>query len=98
MVINMDEKRTIAAGEFKAKCLKLMDEVQSSGEEIVITKHGTPVAKLAPVEQKLPSLFGCMKGSIEILGNIMEPVDAGWEDVVKHWDELHGNPPEKNKP
>ena len=93
----MDEKRTIAAGEFKAKCLKLMDEVQATGQEIVITKHGKPVAKLAPLEKELPSLFGCMKGSIEILGDIIEPVDAGWEDVIRHWDELHGNPPGKDE-
>ena len=40
--------RTITANEFKAKCLKLMDEVAESGEEIVITKNGKPVAKLSP--------------------------------------------------
>ena len=94
----MDETRTIAAGEFKAKCLKLMDEVQATGEEIVITKHGKPVAKLAPLEKKLPSLFGCMKGSITILGDIIEPVDAGWQDVIRHWDELHGKPPAEDGP
>ena len=38
--------RTIKASEFKAKCLKLMDEVAESGEEIIITKNGKPVAKL----------------------------------------------------
>ena len=36
--------RTVSAGEFKAKCLKLMDEVNESGEQIVITKHGRPVS------------------------------------------------------
>ena len=40
--------RTMKASEFKAKCLKLMDEVAESGEEIIITKNGKPVAKLAP--------------------------------------------------
>ena len=40
--------RTIKASEFKARCLKLMDEVAESGEEIVITKHGRPVSRLAP--------------------------------------------------
>ena len=38
--------RTIKASEFKAKCLKLMDEVAETGEEIIITKNGKPVAKL----------------------------------------------------
>jgi len=42
----------IPAGEFKAKCLKIMDQVKNYHEEIIITKHGKPVAKLVPVEEK----------------------------------------------
>jgi prevent-host-death family protein len=42
----------IPAGEFKAKCLKLMDQVARSGVPIVITKHGKPVAKLVPPRQR----------------------------------------------
>ena len=40
--------RTIKASEFKARCLKLMDEVADSGEEIVITKNGHPVSRSCP--------------------------------------------------
>ena len=43
--------RTIKASEFKAKCLKLMDEVAVYGEEIVITKNGRPTAKLVAYRQ-----------------------------------------------
>ena len=54
--------RTIKASEFKAKCLKLMDEVAASGEEIVITKNGKPVAKLTPWKPtgqgKCPAMIG----------------------------------------
>jgi prevent-host-death family protein len=72
-------KQTIAAGEFKAKCLHLLDEVQQSRKEVVITKRGRPVARLVPVEEKVPSVFGRMKGSIEILGDIIAPIDEVWE-------------------
>jgi prevent-host-death family protein len=41
--------RTIAAGEFKAKCLAVMDEVQATGQPVVVTKRGKPVARLTPV-------------------------------------------------
>ena len=44
--------RTIKASEFKAKCLKLMDEVAETGEEIIITKNGKPVAKLSAHREK----------------------------------------------
>ncbi len=48
--------RTMNASEFRAKCLKLMDEVAESGEEIIITKRGRPVSKLTPYRKK-PSTF-----------------------------------------
>ncbi len=45
----MTAQKKIPAGEFKAKCLKLMDEVQQTGQEVIITKRGKPVARLVPV-------------------------------------------------
>ena len=76
----MTETLRIPAGEFKAKCLKLMDQVRESGREIVITKRGKPVAKLVPLEPKeRPPLFGCMKGTFEITGDIVSPIDVEWD-------------------
>ncbi len=43
--------KTMAAGEFKAKCLQVMDEVRSTRTPVVITKRGKPVAKLVPADQ-----------------------------------------------
>ena len=71
--------RTIKASEFKAKCLKLMDEVAESGEEIVITKNGRPVSRLIPYREKPKTLFGIDRGRIEILGDIISPIDVEWE-------------------
>ena len=78
----------ISATEFKATCLELMDRVQQTGEEITITKHGKPLAKLAPIEpaHKAPAdLFGCAKARVTIVGDIIGPV----EDLV--WDGDEGN-------
>jgi prevent-host-death family protein len=70
----------IAAGQFKAQCLQLMDQVKSTHEEIVITKHGQPVAKLVPVDdQSTSSFIGYMKGSVVVTGDIIEPIDEDWE-------------------
>jgi len=72
----------IQAGEFKAKCLKLMDTVQQYGEEIVITKHGKPIAKLVPIvepKKKSESGFGCMKGTGMVVGDIVGPTGEKWE-------------------
>ena len=71
--------KTIKASEFKAKCLKLMDEVAESGAEYVITKNGRPVSRLVPYRKKPKSLFGIDRGHLEILGDIDEPLDVEWE-------------------
>ena len=71
--------RTIKASEFKATCLKLMDEVASSGAEIVITKNGRPISRLVPYRKKPESLFGIDRGRLEILGDIDAPLDVVWE-------------------
>jgi prevent-host-death family protein len=71
--------RTIKASEFKAKCLKLMDEVAETGQSLVITKNGKPTAQLGPVARERKSLWGLHKGQIEILGDIIEPIDVEWD-------------------
>ena len=71
--------RTVKASEFKAKCLKLVDEVAATGEPIVITKNGKPVAQLGPLIERPKSLWGAHKGQIEIMGDIIEPIDLEWD-------------------
>lgn len=69
----------MSAGEFKAKCLKLMEHVKNSHEEILITKHGKPVAKLIPVETKgAVPLFGFLKGSVRVHADITKPNEENW--------------------
>ena len=74
-----EDTRVIKASEFKAECLKLMDQVAETGEEIVITKKGRPVARLVPYRMKPSTFFGRDRGRIRILGDIVEPVDVEWE-------------------
>lgn len=71
--------RSIKASEFKAKCLKLMDEVANNDEEIVITKNGRPTAKLVAYRQKPKTWFGADRDKLEITGDIISPIDVEWE-------------------
>ena len=75
---NETVENLIKASEFKAKCLKLMDAVSETGEELVITKNGEPVAKLVPYN-KPQSIVGMFEGEIQILGDIIEPIDVEWD-------------------
>jgi prevent-host-death family protein len=69
----------VSASEFKAKCLRLMDEVKARGAEIVITKHGKPVAKLVPYREKTSVVFGFMKNSVTIVEDVISPIDETWK-------------------
>jgi prevent-host-death family protein len=69
---------TIAAGEFKAKCLKLLDEVAEKREPLIITKHGKPVAQVVPIPAQR-NIVGAMKGSVLWMGDIISPIDVEWD-------------------
>ena len=73
MTIKVGHMQTMAAGEFKAKCLAVMDEVQAKRTPVTITKHGKPVARLVPVEEEKDSIFGFLKGKVKIKGEIDVP-------------------------
>lgn len=73
--------KKMAAGQFKNRCLAVMDEVQQSGEPVLITKHGRPVAKLVPAERPGDDIFDRMAGKVKILGDIVSPItpEKDWE-------------------
>lgn len=75
--MTMGRKRTIPAGEFKAKVLALLDEVALTGDTIVVTKRGKPVAQLSPVEHVDP--FAGLRGSILRETDLISPIDVTWE-------------------
>ncbi|OLE10802.1 MAG: hypothetical protein AUG89_11260 [Acidobacteria bacterium 13_1_20CM_4_56_7] len=72
--------KRIPAGQFKAKCLAIMDRVQKTGESVLITKRGKPVAQLLPASE-LEDVFGYMAGKVKIVGDIVGPITPleDWE-------------------
>ncbi len=90
----------ISAAQFKAECLKLMDLVEKTREPIVITKHGRPVAQLAPVSSDSGSLFGYMRDTMKIEGDVMAPVEEKWSALSGDEDHLYtrrSNKPSRKK-
>jgi prevent-host-death family protein len=70
--------KKIGAGEFKARCLTLMENVRSTREPLIITKRGKPVAKLVPVDDDKNDFIGRLEGEFRVVGDIESPID-GWE-------------------
>jgi prevent-host-death family protein len=67
--------KTMPAGQFKARCLKVMDDVRSTREPVIITKNGRPVAKLVPAEDPSDDFLGKLSGTMKIVGDITQPIE-----------------------
>lgn len=83
-------ERTIAAGEFKAKCLRIMDEVRETGQHVIVTKRGEPVIEVVPItngkKKKKDDIFGRLEGIIEIVGDPDDLIRPAFE--LDEWDML----------
>ena len=71
--------KTIAVGQFKAKCLRLIKEVGDNKEPLIITKHGKPLAQLVPVTQVVEDVRQKLLGSVILEKDIVSPLDEDWE-------------------
>ena len=76
------QTKTVAATQFKAECLRLIDEMNRDRRPVTITRRGRPVAMLTPVPQDVASsMIGALRGSVlrydDPFSAVVEPED--WE-------------------
>jgi prevent-host-death family protein len=93
--------KVMKASECKAKLLAVLDEVAATGEPVTVTKNGKPVAQIVPAVEKPKALFGALRGSIKILGDIVSPQEPDW-DEDREWKiitgQLYDNDPGQPRP
>lgn len=78
-IIHGHEDVSVPAGEFKQRCLALLDEVAETGVPIVVTKRGRPVARVVPIAATKPVFGGSLRSLTEHdeeLFSTGEPWDA----------------------
>ncbi len=68
--------RVVPAGEFKAKCLSLFDDVEEKNRSFIVTKRGRPVARVVPISTGQAS---SLVGSLLDEGDLLAPVDVDWD-------------------
>jgi antitoxin (DNA-binding transcriptional repressor) of toxin-antitoxin stability system len=75
--------REVAVSEFKAKCLGMLEEVRKTRKPIRVTRFGKAIAEVVPTtpEEQPKSWLGCMVGTGEILGDIVEPTTS-----IEEWE------------
>lgn len=74
------EVDVMAVSEFKARCLEILQSLRATGQELTVTKHGTPIARVVPVTSAPRPLRGLLKGELEIVGDIVATdSSADWD-------------------
>jgi prevent-host-death family protein len=78
--------KEISITEFTANCMSLLDEAQKTNESILVTRFGKPVAQVfpAPLDVGSGNWIGSMKGTFEIIGDIVSPAldESEWGDLA----------------
>ena len=77
--------KQMPASAFKARCLSVMNDIQATGEPVIVTKRGKPVVKVIPAEPEEGGFLGFMAGEFEIVGDIESPVvpPSHWKIMKK---------------
>lgn len=71
-----DQPKSISAGVFKSRCLSVIDDVANTGQPIIVTKGGRPIAKVIATDRRRRTN---LRGSVTFHGDIVEPVLRDWD-------------------
>jgi len=68
--------REVAISEFKAKCIRMLDQVNKTRTPLRVTRRGKAIAEVVPVsaEDTNGNWMGALADSIKITGDIVSPV------------------------
>lgn len=69
----------VSATEFKARCLELIDRIQQTNGEVIVTRYGKPVARLTPIAEEKRSAWGWMRGSVARQTDIIASTGEVWD-------------------
>jgi hypothetical protein len=75
-IMTMTRKRQMPAGVFKAQCLAVLDRVAATGESVIVTKRGRPVAEVIAIKAKATRP---LRGSVQARGDLVAPVLGDWD-------------------
>lgn len=73
--------KTVAATEFKAHCLTLLEEVRQTRQTLLVTRHGKPVVEISPYMPRSSDQTNPLKGSLLFEGDVISPIDEKWDSA-----------------
>ncbi len=85
----------IAISKFKATCLAVLESVRRTGQPVLVTRFGKPMAEIVPPPAAASERrLGFMLGALGSGGLPLDAFATGWDvdETVSEWDELDGRP------
>jgi prevent-host-death family protein len=80
---NLGSMESMPISKFKATCLGVIERVRRTGEPVLVTKRGEPIAEIVPASRPPGERreLGTLSGTAEIVGDIVSPVarESDWE-------------------
>ena len=78
----MKTRKAVAAAEFKARCLALLEEVRRTRRPLLVTRHGRPVAQISPYVTRDTQSANPLKGSILFQSDLISPLEEQWDSAL----------------
>ncbi len=74
-------QRSVSVSKFKAQCLSLLNNVAETGEELLVTKRGKPLARVVSVSEP-PTLRDSVTWRVSH-DELVEPIDEPWDAATR---------------
>lgn len=73
----------ISKTKLKAQMLRILRDIEESGEPVIVTDRGRPTLRIEPIARKrtVDEVFGHLRGKVRFIGDPNEPTAAEWEDI-----------------
>ncbi|HEY1697520.1 MAG TPA: type II toxin-antitoxin system Phd/YefM family antitoxin [Polyangiaceae bacterium] len=65
--------KSVAVTEFKAHCLSLLEDVARTGEPLIITKRGKPLARVVASSGGSRYPQDSLAGTVTVVGDVVRP-------------------------
>lgn len=71
---------TISKSKLKTNMLEVFRQIETSGEELIVTHHHKPVLRIVPIRQgkSVDEIFAPWRGQVIYHVDINEPTQAEW--------------------
>lgn len=72
--------QTVSKSKLKTHMLKILGEIEKSGQGVIVTDNSRPILKIQPIQRakSVQELFGDLQGRVIYNEDINTPTESEW--------------------